>query len=55
MKSMIWSVEPVKFIGAATSILHGHCDPTITAMILDSSFAGFTQLAMEYCLELFEI
>jgi len=34
-------------MGAATSLLHGHRDPSIAAMILDSPFADLTQLAGE--------
>jgi len=34
-------------MGAATSLLHGHRDPSIAAMVLDSSFTDLTQLATE--------
>merc|ERR1712071_728739 len=34
-------------MGAATALLHGHRDPSIAAMILDSPFASLEQLARE--------
>eukprot|EP00301_Raphidiophrys_heterophryoidea_P019903 c4725_g1_i1.p1 GENE.c4725_g1_i1~~c4725_g1_i1.p1 ORF type:complete len:515 (-),score=144.80 c4725_g1_i1:131-1675(-) len=34
-------------MGAATALLHGHRDPSIAGMILDSPFADLTQLARE--------
>jgi len=34
-------------MGAATALLHGHRDPSIAAMVLDSPFASLKQLARE--------
>jgi len=34
-------------MGAATALLHGHRDPSIAAMVLDSPFADLEQLARE--------
>ena len=32
-------------MGAATALLHGHRDPSIAAMVLDSPFADLKQLS----------
>lgn len=34
-------------MGAATALLHGHRDPSIAAMVLDSPFASLEQVARE--------
>ena len=34
-------------MGAATALLHGHRDPTIAGMVLDSPFSHLRQLAEE--------
>lgn len=34
-------------MGAATALLHGHRDPSIAAMVLDSPFSRLSELANE--------
>lgn len=34
-------------MGAATALLHGHRDPSIAAMVLDSPFTSLKELAQE--------
>merc|ERR1711974_48362 len=39
-------------MGAATALLHGHRDPSIAAMVLDSPFADLKQLAREFVMRM---
>ena len=34
-------------MGAATALLHGHRDPSIAAMVLDSPFSNLSELTKE--------
>ena len=34
-------------MGAATALLHGHRDPSIAGMVLDSPFSKLRELALE--------
>lgn len=36
-------------MGAATALMHGHSDPSIAAMVLDSPFSNLRDLALELC------